>query len=392
MTRVAMVVLAAYPNDPRVRREAEVLAAAGIAVDIICTRNPGEPSSKAFGKVTAHRVMHRPRQESLLDYLLSTFRFFLLAGWKLTRLSTKHRYDLFQAHNMPDYLIFLGFWHKLRGVPLVLDLHDLTVELFQSRWAGSRRQALLPLVRLIEALSCRFADHLITTSQGFLALLLERRNPREKVTLVMNTADPEIFVRPAGGKTQVNTPPVFLYHGTVAPRFGIHLLVDALGILKERGIECRVEIHGSYEPGYRKRLDAEIERLDLTAMIDLGGYLPLEEIRQRVARADVGVVPYIGDSFMDIAMSTKGFEYVAMGLPVIASRLPSMESIFPEDAVRYFASGDARDLADQMQFLLENRDRWPAYTARADEAYAPQAWPVMAERYLSLIKNLVSRS
>ena len=36
MSTVAMVVFSSYPFDPRVRREAEALAAKGISVDVIC--------------------------------------------------------------------------------------------------------------------------------------------------------------------------------------------------------------------------------------------------------------------------------------------------------------------------------------------------------------------
>ena len=42
---------------------------------------------------------------------------------------------------------------RIFGVPLVLDLHDLMPELFESRWSARRTRLLGPLVRFAEKVS-----------------------------------------------------------------------------------------------------------------------------------------------------------------------------------------------------------------------------------------------
>jgi hypothetical protein len=48
-----------------------------------------------------------------------------------------------------------------------------------------------------------------------------------------------------------------------------------------------------------------------------------------VAAADVGLAPTRRDPFTDFSLSTKIFEYAAMGKPVVASALPMVERTFP---------------------------------------------------------------
>lgn len=396
MNNVAMVVLSQYPGDPRVRREAESLARHGIAVDIICYRNPDQTPVEKMGLITAHRIMQVRDKTSILRYAAFSQGFGMAAFCKLMALSTRNSYRMVQIHNMPDQLVFTALLHRLRGIPVILDLHDLMVELFESKWTAGKTRVLLPLVKLIEKASCGFATHLITTSVGFRQKLLERGIPAEKVTLVLNSADNNIFYRPSNGEMarharrgQILTAPNVVYHGTIAHRFGIHVLIEAIGLLKERGLSPRLRLHGKYDADYRPLLEEMIRERGLDEHVTLGGYLLHEEIREMLYDMDVGVVPYLSDSFMDLALSTKSFEYVAMQLPVVASRVASMTSLFSDDSLRYFAPNDAKDLADQIEFLCRHPETRDSYPDQADLEYEKIAWPVMEARYVGLVEDLM---
>ena len=39
-----MATMSLYPEDPRVRREAEALARKAVAVDVVCLRGPDQPA------------------------------------------------------------------------------------------------------------------------------------------------------------------------------------------------------------------------------------------------------------------------------------------------------------------------------------------------------------
>ncbi len=394
--KVAMVVLSQYPGDPRVRREAETLARYGIQVDILCYRNPGQSSVEEFGLIKVFRIMRVQDKTSILRYLVFSQGFGLVAFFRLLGFSIKNNYDIIQIHNLPDQLVFTALFQRILGTPVVLDLHDLMVELFESKWDTGKTRVLLPVVKFLERISCDFASHLITTSEGFRLKLLGRGISNEKITLVLNAADTNIFYRPKNGKMarhcrrgEILTSPRLVYHGTITHRFGIHVLVGAVGILKSKGFNPSLQLFGKYDEDYRPVLEALIRDLGLDSNVSLGGYLMHEEIREMLYDVDIGIVPYLSDSFMDLALSTKSFEYVVMGLPVVASRVAAMTSLFSPKAVRYFSPGDEDDLAHQIQLFCQNPDSRDQYPLIADEEYQSVSWPTMEKRYVDLMGGLM---
>ncbi len=396
MKRVTMVVLSQYPGDPRVRREAESLARHGIAVDVVCYRNPGQERREEYGLVTAHRVMQVRDKTSILRYLLFSHGFAWRAFWEVESLARRTRPDLVQVHNMPDHLVFTALLRRMAGTPVVLDLHDLMVELFESKWSGLRAKLLLPLVKASERVSCGFANRLITTSSGFQEKLLARGIPEKKLTLVLNAADSNVFFRPGTGRMaresregQILMSPRLVYHGTVAHRFGIHVLIEAVSMLKNRGFSPELRVHGKYDADYRLVLDQLITERGLAQSVTLGGYLTHEEIREMLYDMDIGVVPYLRDSFMDLALSTKSFEYVAVGLPVVASRVASMTALFTDGSLLYFTAGDATDLAAGIEKACIEPEIRRSLVAQADREYAALAWPVQEARYVGLVESLL---
>jgi glycosyltransferase involved in cell wall biosynthesis len=152
--------------------------------------------------------------------------------------------------------------------------------------------------------------------------------------------------------------------------------------------EITLQLHGNYDPDYRRDLERQVHTLGLAGSVRFGEYLNLEEVRTVIEWADVGVVPYVSDPFMDLALSTKVFEYIAMGLPVAVSRLPSVTGLFGEDCLQYFQPGDPEDLARKISELWADPLLRDVLCANALAAYRPIAWPVMERRYLDVITQL----
>ncbi len=391
MKRIAMITFSHYPADPRVRREAELLARTGFYVDIICLHGLDETETEKFGNVTAYRVMKGTEQkESFLKYLLLSVVFGGLAFFKLQKLSLRHGYDLIHVHNMPDFLVFVGLRHKLMGRPVILDLHDLTVELFKSKWGNDGLQFLQSFVQLGERMSCRFADHVITTSDGFRDKLIERKIDADKITLVLNSVDELIFKKIEHPKWQpIKSGLKLVYHGTVAKRFGLHVAIEAVALLKNVIPDITFHIYGNSDPGYNMELANRIKELDLTDHVFLKGYNPQEKIVAEMDNFDIAVVPYLSDHFMDLAVSTKTFEYAFMEVPIVASRLPSFTMLFDEKSINYFESGNAQQLANKILEFCTNPRMRKAFVKRSSKIYQKFAWSIMGDRYLKTINHLI---
>lgn len=383
-----MIVLSNYPNDPRVRREAEALVNNGYCVDIVCLQSKNELAEEHYDGIRVFRIYESKSKESIGQYILLTFNFFWKTFRFINKLSRENQYSVIQIHNMPDYLVFAAVLQKMRGVPIILDLHDIMKELFKSRWNDGIKKLMLPIVGFTEKLSWLYADALITTSHGFKRCLLKRGVDEEKITLIFNTADQKIFNQPKTNWFYKRENPKLLYHGTVAERFGIHIAIVAVNLLKQKYPRIRFDIYGNYQEGYRRKLEKIINENSLEENVFLHGYVSLEEIRTIIQNSDFGIVPYISDSFMDLALSTKTFEYVAMKLPVIASDLPSMRSIFSDEQLYYFKQENPQHLAEVMSEIFCDGVVLKKKVINAAKVYELINWHLMTREYISLIEKL----
>ena len=184
-----------YLKDARVRRYAELLAAEGHHVDVLCLREGDEPVTEIHLGVNIHRIgLSRIRGGAfsyVYEYLMSFIRFFIALNKIAWRGS---RYDILHIHNMPDFLVFCGFFQKLTGTKIVLDVHDLMSEVYQSKFGLDHNHWLPRLLRVEEWISGRFASAVITANHAFAEILVERSVPAEKVRVVMNAANDAFFL------------------------------------------------------------------------------------------------------------------------------------------------------------------------------------------------------
>ena len=74
----------------------------------------------------------------------------------------------------------------------------------------------------------------------------------------------------------------------------------------------------------------------------------LTRIAELMASASVGVVPKGADGFGNEAFSTKILEFMACGVPVIASRTRIDEHYFNDDFVSFVEAGNVTSLADAL--------------------------------------------
>jgi len=140
---------------------------------------------------------------------------------------------------------------------------------------------------------------------------------------------------------------------------------------------------GPVDPRFRDELDAlcrrpRVQWVGPKPAPELGGYLQV---------ADVGLVPYADSAFNRGSFPLKILEYLAAGLPVVATDLPSVrwfdsESISVAGTVEAFAD-------DVVRWCRTPRDRG-AVDARRAFAHG-HTWRVRADAWVSLIAAQVSR-
>ena len=384
--RVCMIAMASYPGDPRIRRQAEALDEAGYEVDILCRYSGKQPPKERIGNVTAYRIMHAPSRENKIFYFLQSIVFLAVAFFRLLILSITKRYKVIQAHNLPDYLIFTGVFHKIFGVKLILDIHDPSVDLFEEKWPGKRNRLLKYFINKAEKYSCKISDHLITVTNTCKEKLIERGNSPEKITVIFNSANESVFKYDYTRNFQKIEKDIKLfYHGTIAERFGLHIAVKAMQLVLEEIPGSRLDVYGKIDSSYGVYLEELIVKCNLENHVYLKGHVQRELIPEVLRNSDIGIVPHLNSDYANLALPTKAFEYISSGLPLISIYLSDLAKTFGEKSITFYQGNSAQDLAEKVISLAKDPDTRMLKVKNAYEELRKISGTVMTERYVKLI-------
>jgi glycosyltransferase involved in cell wall biosynthesis len=393
--RVCMVVHGYYEGDARVRRYAETLVAHGHQVDVLALRAKDKPKREELRGVQLHRQPLSRRRGGLLRYLFEYLWFTMLCGFVLTW--RWRRYDVVHVHNMPDFLVFAAIWPRLLGRKVVLDVHDLMPEVYCSKFKTSIKHPGVWPVRLQEWVSHRFASACVFATERFRQGAIARSTVREDRSIAcMNAADTTLFDRHAYPWTGPEKPGdfVMLYLGTVSHRHGVDQCVRVLPLVRDKIPGIKLLIHCKLSEGEGQPLQELkdiAKELGVEDLLEIGPPLPLQEVPRAMSRASVGVFTPHMDVHIDMALSLKVPEFIAMDVPVVAVRTSIMESLVTDDEVLMFADGDYQAFADYLVKLHQDPEFGRQLSKRARRFTQDHAWESEFDGYVQLLSRLTGR-
>lgn len=359
------------PWGNRVVREARALVAAGYRVSVICRCDEsfvGEGIRFLPGPNTQGRWMRA-------------------WNWMVVlRQALRQKGSVYHLHNPAMLPVALGL--KLWGRKVIYDTHeDFSRRLMLRRWIPRplRRPACWWVSRA-EYLTSRLVDAtLVTQPQQVEAFggwaVLVRNAPsldpdvRERVeALTPNVCETRSFYR-------------LLYAGSLTRVRGLQCLLDALGQVNDAGVEVRLWLVGPDDDG----VVSDLKRHTAWRFVDYAGLLSHEEVLARMACADVGlaVLPDVGDH--SDARPTKLFEYMAWGLPFVASDFPSWRTFVGEVGGRWVTPGQPALLADTLQDMLREPEARQVLSTEGRAFIRHFNWEREQRRLLQVYQDLLAR-
>jgi glycosyltransferase involved in cell wall biosynthesis len=375
--RITMLLHKSVEFDSRVRREASALAAADHAVTVVelapvapdATRLDGFRRRSCLPPAWVRRRLPTPVYRAL----------FLVGFIRAARASAP---DVIHAHDAP---MLVPGWlaARLTGARLVYDSHELATGVaYHSRlWLG--------LVAAVERLTVPRAAAVLTVSDGIADRLGQRYRPRRPPVVVRNVSALDPTGRGALRATLGIGPEqlLILHQGAPAPGRGCEPLVAATARLP--GVW--LAFVGAPDPGYEPLLRAEIARHGVGDRVRLVPTVALGSLLAHTAEADVGVT-LLQDTCENhrLALPNKLFEYIAAGVPVVASALPEMQRIVAGYGIGWCVPpGDVDALASALAAALGARTD-PELTRCLRVARSELNWERERHRLLAVYEELAS--
>jgi glycosyltransferase involved in cell wall biosynthesis len=380
-----------YENDNRVIRYAQTLAERGDEVDVIALRRPRQSRLGSSHGVRTWRIQRRAVNEKVpWVYLLKILWFFIQSMLLLTARQLRKRYDVVHVHSVPDFLVFTAWAPKLMGARIILDIHDILPELYAGKFGAAEGSAMFRALLTVERLSCRFANHVIVANHLWFDKLVRRSVPSEKCTTIMNYPDLSLFRPLPADQKRHDGKFIILYPGTLNQHQGVDIAVRAFALAADRMPGAELRIYG--EGPARADLERLTRELGLEDRVKLMARVPIREVSQVMASADIGVEPKRAEGFSNEAFSTKILEFMACGVPVLVSRTQVHLHYFDDTLVRFFESGRDTDLASAMLWAYECRSDHEAWVRTARDFAVRNSWQARAVDYHTVIESLLRTS
>jgi len=384
--RACIVAYRRYECNTHMMQFANALVRRGDTVDVLCVGAAGANHEDIVDGVQVWRIQRRDLDEaSWVRYTIRLGSFIIRAALVLARRHLVEPYQLVHVQSVPDFLIFAAIVPKLLRTPVILDFRDLVPELYASRTGAGDGSRIFRLLLFLERISCALADHVLIANPLWYERIGHRSVSPSKCTLFWYVPDPTLFhllPRLRNDNTFRIT-----YPGNLNHHQGVDIAVQAFPKILRDLPTAEFYIYG--DGSERKALAAQIARMNLEEKVKLLGILPVQDVPQAMAESDVGIVPKrVSCQFGNEAASTKIFEFMAVGVPVVASRTKIDECYFDDSLVRFFKSEDEDALAEAVLSIYrdpELRDRLVENGARFIQE---GKWGSRISDYLDIVDSL----
>lgn len=387
--RICMLVYSFYESDTRVLQYATALAKRGDKVDVIALRRNDEmPECEALDGVNVYRIQPRSvNEKGLLSYTRKIGLFFLRALLFLRKQQRKHPYDLVHVHNVPDFLVFAALFLKRQGVPVVLDVHDLLPEFYASKFKISHDSFLFKVLALVERWSAVFSNHVIIANHLWRDRFVSRSASAAKCSVVRNYPDLDVFVdlpkreRHSGDKLQLTYPGSLNWHQ------GLDVAIRAFARVADQMPEAEFHIYGE-GPAKPSLIDLAKE-LNLQDRVIFHNYKATRDIARVMANTDIAIEPKRATSaFGNEALSTKILEFMAVGVPVIASKTKIHAYYYDDSVIQYYENDDDASLAAGILRLRNDAILRERLVTNARKYVRENNWDTCKQEYLALVDDL----
>lgn len=380
-----------YDTDIRVKRYSELFVNNTNRIDAIaiCGKNGNEKQNILNG-VSVYYIQKRTYDEkNRIDYFLKIIKFFIKGSFLLLYKHIKYKYDIIHVHNVPDFLVFMAIIPKWLGAKIILDIHDVMPELYCEKFKKSFKSSLANMLLFLERKSVHFADFVIVANDLWCEKIINRNNiSHKKCIALLNYPNlnffPEIVPKLKQDSLKI------IYPGHLSYHHGIDIAIKAFAIVKKNLPFATFDIYAhSFILEYRLFLKKLINKLNLEDDIHIYESIVFSELTKVFKNVDMGVVPKRGGIFASEAFSTKIFDFMAAGIPVVASKTKIDEYYFNDSMIKFFAQGKHEDMAEKVIELYHNPDERQRLSDNGLEFAKRNNWDLKKQQYNDVINSLL---
>jgi PEP-CTERM/exosortase A-associated glycosyltransferase len=283
-------------------------------------------------------------------------------------------------------------------LPVVYEVRGFLEETWLSRVGGDPADTdRYRLARDVETACMRRADAIVTLSETMRTDIVRRGGiDPDRVTVVPNAVEIERFepgprdpdlARALGVEPGE---PVVGYISSFSRYEGIAYLIEAVGLLRDRGRRLRLLLVGDGPEAETLKRMSRGRGLVADGTVIFTGRVPHRDVQRYYRTIDVFVVPRTNDRVSQLVTPLKPYEAMAMARPLVVSGVPALLEIIDNGRTgRAFRPEDPVSLANTLEPLLDDPDERARLGSAAREwVSANRTWSRNGRRYRELYERL----
>ena len=336
--KVCILTSVHMPFDGRVfYKEARRLAKAGYDVTLIARHDKEE----VVGGV---RVVPLPEAKSRLKRATNVMR-------QLYRLAVRENADVYHFHD-PE-LMLVGLRLKRRGKKVIWDAHEHYPNSILDKYYIARplRRLISRSFDLFERAVVRWFDYVIYTTPlvGARYATMKVRSGRVENYPIIELS--ETLPRQPQEK--------IIYLGGMSKIRGLVEVVQGFAEVVEKHANWKLCLVGSCSPAsFETELRDLVKKLGVEANVEFIAWVPYDEKEKLSSQAAMGVITYLPYSNNTSCLPNKLFDYMLVGLPVIASNFPLYREVVEGSQCGLIVDpSKPQEIARAMEYLIEHPEQ-----------------------------------
>ena len=379
MSYICMIVDGAYPNDIRVRKQAEALAEVGKKVLVVCPKKSGDAEKEIINNVEVLRIgnNYSHSKKGIFDSIESITNINYLFFNGLKKVFQNYSIDFLHVHDLP--LAGTGYVFKNQVKKAIfLDLHENFPEAMKT-WFMWKKSKLLQIKNKLlmnpklwakkEKKYCEKYDKVICVVEEMKEKLVNNFNIDESKLVVVSNHEKKDFDQNFENTNSSDKTDSFkiTYVGGFGPHRGLHTAIKAMDKIKKSIPNAKLVLVGKGSVDVEEKLRAVVREYKVKNVVEFAGYKPFAEVSQLMQNTDVNIIPHLSNGHTDNTIPHKLFQIMmSKSLLLVSSCKPLKRIVETYDAGVVFEADNSKDFAAKIIDIYNNS---ASYLTKIENAY-----------------------